>query len=358
MSHSVDDQTLQRATAFGGTDVRQPVTEVPVIDVSAFLRPSEASERQAVGRQIRAACIDIGFFYISGHGFSSAELDDMLVQGHRFFTLPSAEKCRILASNSPARLGYIQTGGLNPAVNLATRPDLKERLFMIREPEVGEHVASTSHIGQSQWPDAAALPGFEVAMKAYTTRTAALARALVRAFAVSLNLPEHALDRLHDRMECGHAFNFYPPSDAAQEPAWGFTPHTDYGSFTILLQDQSGGLQARNAAGNWIAVPPVKDTFVINVADLLARCTNDLYVSTLHRVVSRTSSARLSISYFATPNPDAEMAVFESCISPENPARYPPVIAGEYTAALLDQAFRTGQAGVSARTAERLTESS
>jgi len=87
-----------------------------------------------------------------------------------------------------------------------------------------------------------------------------------------------------------------PPEPA--DKLWGFSPHTDYGSFTILHQDSIGGLQAQNAAGQWIDVPPVSGSLVINVGDMLMRWTNDTYVSTLHRVMNLSTKARLSISFF------------------------------------------------------------
>lgn len=63
--------------------------------------------------------------------------------------------------------------------------------------------------------------------------------------------------------------------------------HSDYGSLTILAtEDKSGGLQVFNASGAWVDVPIARDCFIINIGDLMARWTNDTWVSTLHRVVN------------------------------------------------------------------------
>jgi isopenicillin N synthase-like dioxygenase len=258
------------------------------------------------------------------------------------------------ANLNSAKLGFIRTGGLNPTPGGTNRPDLKERLFLSRELAPGEISDEKSPAGKSQWPSDKIAEGFERTVKGYLAKMVDLARALSRVFALSLDLSEDSLERFHDRMACTCAFNYYPPNQAPEDPTWGFTPHTDYGTFTILFQDNSGGLQAQNAAGDWIEVPPIQGTFVVNIGDLFARWTNDRYVSTLHRVINRTNHARLSISFFAIPNPRAEIAVLETCQSASNPAIYEPVIACDYCAELLAQAHRTGRAGASPRTVERM----
>jgi len=333
---------------------RLALAAVPVIDIAPFCGDSARAERRRVAEEIRQACINIGFFYISGHGFSPAEMEEILADGRRFFALPVEQKMHIVARNNAANLGFIQTGGLNPNAATEAQADRKERLYLSRELAPGELADDTSPAGKSQWLSEEELPGFRATIERHTARKVRLARQLARAFSLSLDLPEDYLESFHDRLGCIHSFNYYPPIDPqVADKLWGFSPHTDYGTFTILHQDNSGGLQACNAAGEWIDVPPIANTFVINVGDLLARWTNDTYVSTLHRVMNRSATARLSISFFAYPNPRAEIASLESCLR-DRTSSYDPVISGEYIRHLLTQAYETGRTGVSSRTAERL----
>ena len=77
----------------------------------------------------------------------------------------------------------------------------------------------------------------------------------------------------------------YPP--VAQTPSPGQLragEHSDYGSITLLLQDQIGGLEVRTRQGDWIAAPPIDDTIVVNVGDAMQRWTGDRLTSTPHRV--------------------------------------------------------------------------
>ncbi len=95
-----------------------------------------------------------------------------------------------------------------------------------------------------------------------------------------------------------------------------------------------------NAAGDWVDVPVVDDCFIVNIGDLLARWSNDTWVSTLHRVVNPPAGAgpearRQSLVFFHNPNYDA---VIESLV-PGVPAKYPRTTSGEH----LRQLFTTTQ---------------
>lgn len=349
----------ERRSPLGRAADRKAVTGLPVIDVRPYVLEGSDEQRRRVAGEIRQACTDIGFFYVVGHGFSEAECAAMLESTRSFFALPLDRKMSVAVNERSSNLGFLRVGGLNPDASAAKQPDLKERLFLSRELMPGETAAESAPAGHSQWPAERVLPGFTAFVKGQIAKRIVLARALGRAFARSLELPENHFDRYYDRLGCMNALNYYPAQDvpAGAAPHWGFSPHTDYGSFTILLQDASGGLQARNSAGDWIDVPPIAGTFVVNIGDLMQRWTNDFYVSTLHRVVNTNAAARVSNSFFVYPDVHAEIRCLDTCQSPEHPARYKPVVSGRYIVELLAQAYSTGRVGISERTAERIQQS-
>ena len=334
---------------------RVAVTDLPVIDLTPFMHDSPREERLRTARTLRAACIDIGFFYVTGHGFAPNELDAVLTQGRSFFALPLDEKMKVLSLNVDMP-GFVRTGGIEPEKNRDKAVDIKERFSVTRELMAGEQVRSDSRIGRSQWPARELLPAFEDTMKSYIARLRQAIDALNHAFALSLELPEDYFDALYRRPDMTLTFNFYPPVDPAKlkTEQWSFSPHADYTAFTVLLQDTSGGLQARNSAGDWIDVTPKPGTFVVNVGNLLERWTNDLYASTLHRALHVGNDPRISAALFVYPEATTVVRCFDTCQGVDNPARYEDVTTAEYVRILREDAHRAGRPAVAAATAQRL----
>jgi isopenicillin N synthase-like dioxygenase len=333
---------------------RAGLSSLPMISVEPFLNGGDDAARAAVAQRVRKAAIDIGFFYLTGHGFAPSEFDELLEFGRRFFALPAETKMKIHWNNSPGN-GYIPIGGINAGSTRDGNPDQKERLYFAREFALSEAEAD-KFPWRSQWPDEQLLPGFQRFFTSYKYKSVALAQAVGRAFARSLALPETYFADHMGRFGGSLVYNFYPRFDPATtgRTQWNFSPHTDYGAFTILLQDGSGGLQVRNSSRQWIDVVPVLGTLIVNIGDMLAMITNDLYTSNLHRVANYSGNERISVSFFVSPPPATELRCLETCQASGNPARYEPVNAGEYSRMLLEQYHRTGRPGLAPRTADRL----
>ncbi|MBL8168890.1 MAG: isopenicillin N synthase family oxygenase, partial [Acidobacteria bacterium] len=109
-------------------------------------------------------------------------------------------------------------------------------------------------------------------------------------------------------------FNYPGQNDAA---GWGVGEHTDYGLLTILKQDDAGGLQVK-VRGQWLEAPPVSNSFVCNIGDMLDRLTGGLYRSTPHRVRNVSGRDRLSFPFFFDPNFNAAIAPIELDTTPRD----------------------------------------
>jgi len=175
------------------------------------------------------------------------------------------------------------------------------------------------------------LPEFEEACEAYHGAMMTLARKLISAVSLSLDLPADHFEAMQRKPITIQRLLHYPPQEGevAQEEI-GIGAHTDYGFLTILSQDSVGGLQVRNRAGEWVSAPPVEGTFTINIGDLVQTLTNDRYTSTVHRVVNTTGRERYSIPFFIDLDFDAVVEPLPTCVSWENPAKYSSYTCGEH----------------------------
>jgi len=206
--------------------------------------------------------------------------------------------------------------------------------------EIGEPLQ-----GPNQWPGW--LPEFRPAIEAYSEAAERVSRAVIRLIAVALGLPVTSLDKHFDRPTSFLRLLHYPPHPVdASDDQFGAAPHTDYGIITLLAQDNSGGLQVRRRDGGWIDAAPLQGTFVLNVADMLARWTNDRFVSTPHRVVNRSGGDRYSLPFFFDTAMESVIECLPTCTGPGNPPRYEKVRYGDYLMNRLNRNYdyRKGEA--------------
>jgi isopenicillin N synthase-like dioxygenase len=319
--------------------------QVPVIDISCFAAGS-THDKQAIARSVDQACRDIGFLIISGHGIDKPLMDRMRDVSRRFFDLPLAEKMRVARPAMDVARGYI--GLEDESVGrsrdqTAVAGDLNESLMIgpvdPPDPAYGLAPAAGRHFAPNIWPAEPA--DLRPIWTGYYRAMGELARTLMRIFALALDLDEHNFDDKVDRHISRLRVRNYPAQDKPPQPGQiRAGAHSDYGSLTILAtEDRPGGLQVFNAAGEWVDVPIVPDCFIINIGDLMARWTNDRWVSTLHRVVNppldaRVESRRQSIVFFHNPNYDARIECLATCRPDGVPAKYPPTTSGEHLRAM------------------------
>jgi len=314
------------------------LTRVPVIDVAPLARGG--GDRRAVAREIGRACEDIGFFTIVGHGVDEALVRRMDEVSRAFFDLPVAEKQRVRRPKPEQSRGYIGLGEENLSYSVGrSTTDLKE-FFAIGPVEVPDEPyyrapAAYPSFAPNVWPERPA--ALRAIYTDYYRAMERLAARLMGAFALALELREDFFHDKTDRHISGIRVINYP--DQPEAPAAGQLragAHSDYGALTILkAENVPGGLEVLNRAGDWVAVAPVADSFVINLGDLMMHWTNDRWISTLHRVANpprdaALGSRRQSIVFFYQPNYDALIECLPGCCGPENPAKYEPVTSGEH----------------------------
>ncbi|KAI1628830.1 putative gibberellin 3-beta hydroxylase [Exophiala viscosa] len=299
--------------------------EIPVIDVDGIYS-EKLEDRQAVADKIREAAHRIGFFYVVNHRFDPKLAEDVFEQAKRFFALPLENKLEVDTNLVPKEyVGYHAMSSYNR--NGRKHKDLSEAFNLAysaeQDPENPENDAGTSI-----WPSD--LPGFREGLYAYHTPMLSFARKMTRIFALALHLPETYFDEWAKTPEAGMRILHYPEQEATVDDQNGIGAHTDFECFTIVNQDMSGGLEVLSKSGRWIRANPVPNSFVINIADCFMRQTNDYFVSTVHRVINKSGHERYSIPFFYGLDRRMIMEPIPSCISEDNPSKYPVMTAGEY----------------------------
>ncbi len=290
---------------------------------------------------IDAACRDIGFLVVSGHGVDAVLIDRMHAVSAAFFRLPAADKepVRVVPGRIHGWTGPRQSY-LADTLGTARAADWKEG-FSIGPVDTPPDLTAEEapYFGRNQWPQAP--DGFVETWTAYYRAMEKLANRLMAAFAEALFLSHDYFDDRIDRHITGLAVHHYPPQPVPAAPGQlRAGAHTDFGSLTILhTGDNPHGLQVRGSDGTWQDVIAPAGAFVVNIGDLMAQWTNGRWVSTLHRVQNPTPDRahlpRQSITFFHQPNWHALVDCLPGCAGPGNPARHAPITSGAHFEAKL-----------------------
>lgn len=320
---------------------------VPVLDLSGVRKSCKGANAALLANAIAHVCEASGFFVIANHGVDHRVIDAAYAATREFFRLPAAAKEFCEASRAdPLMRGFGRQGNLaagDGSGDLAL-PDLSETFTINRlgEPQAaGMPEAPVTGIDSPNiWPD---IPGFKEAYLAYYGEMEVLARKIMSLFAIGLELPSDWFDDYFTDHMTNLTSNYYPPQNtSALEGQLRKGVHSDWGALTILYQDSDiGGLQVLDRAQNWLTVPAITNTFVINIGDMMARWTNDKWVSTVHRVVNPPedlrNTERYSIPFFFQPRFDAVIECIPTC--GRTKPKYPPTKSGDYLLGRLAAAY-------------------
>ncbi len=302
---------------------------LPLIAIDG-LNSKDPSRRRQVALELRAACEQRGFFYIQNHGISQDLIDRMFVATEAFFDQPMATKLALDKVHSFCNRGYEPLRA--QTLEAGAPPDLKESFYIGQEVPADDPrvLAGRFNTGPNQWPSE--LPDFRETMQAYFTAAHALAALVVRGLALSLDLPPaHFEPYLSDAAATLRLLHYPPQPPLASPREKGCGEHTDFGGITLLMQDDAGGLQVRDAlSGGWIDAPPVPGTYVVNIGDLFARWTNGRYQSTLHRVINMSGRERHSSPFFFTGNPQHLVECLPTCLVPGETPRFAPITVEQH----------------------------
>ncbi|MCJ1399540.1 hypothetical protein MMC11_002742 [Xylographa trunciseda] len=330
---------------------------IPVVNLSPFFA-GEAEQQPQAADKLAEACQNLGFVVIIGHGISSELLNEAFDWSRKLFELSHDDKMKAPhpASSVPHR-GY-SPPGLEKVYSkkLVDGDDVEtsqgKSLRKIKDFKESYEIGSETNPSQPNiWLPESVLPGYREFMLRFYWELNKTAQMILQAIGQGLHLKEGELTnllRLHPGQNNQLRLLHYPPVPAellenqimARMPA-----HTDWSSFTLLFQDDCGGLELEDPRnlGCFIPATPIPNALVLNIGDMFQRISNDTFKSATHRVAlpplqqnrkdgANVTRARYSIPYFFAPNDDAVVDCLPSTVREDRPAVYEPIMFKDYGA--------------------------
>ncbi|MEM6913996.1 MAG: 2OG-Fe(II) oxygenase family protein [Pseudomonadota bacterium] len=273
-----------------------------------------------LGARMDKSLAGLGFMQLSATGTDPSLLASVFAASEAFFCGDPAvkEACRYRSAAENFGFQGVLEENLDPSAPADRKETFTMRNILRCPPELG------------RWPS----PAFRDLMQAFYRQSLATAHTVQRHMARHLGLSPTFFSDVHNGENVTLRLLYYPSAKDGTEIAdrqMGAGAHTDYGFLTLLFQQDEGGLEVLDAAGDWTPVQPIEGAVVVNSGDLLERWTNGRYKSTMHRVrPQRGGRARFSIAMFIDPDTDAVVQALPSCVTPANPARYQPITAGAH----------------------------
>ena len=320
---------------------------IPVIDFSKFLNGT-AEQKLETAQEMIKAFSNSGFIYLSNHGVSKATISQNFAASKQLFDKPLQYKLDLEWESAESNRGYVPQGreklteldkhGRFDEIEKLRKanPDLKETF------EIGKRGDVFMNRIPADWPE------FETITEELFDEMQTLNVNVMNCINLGLDLPDDFLSSYVNKSENTLRLLHYPqvPESKLSEESRRAGAHCDYGSVTLLLQDDSGGLEVMDyKTNNFVKATPIPNTIVVNVGDMLQRWSNDRLKSTLHRVVRPYKSTngvfpeRYSIAYFCNPNFDSFIECLPTCWSIENPKKYEGINSFDYLVSRLKSTY-------------------
>ncbi|XP_074292635.1 feruloyl CoA ortho-hydroxylase F6H1-3 [Silene latifolia] len=284
-------------------------SSIPIIDLSKWEDPW-------VANSICDAAEKWGFFQIVNHGVPVEVLEDVKQATLAFFGLPPDEKKKYFKENSVSNHVRLSTSFIPEAENALEWKDYLS-LFYVSDDEA-----------LALWPSAC-----RDQLLNYMRKCEVVIKPLVEALMKGLSIDE-INETKWTQLTGSKRINLnYYPKCPKPELTVGVGRHSDVSTFTILLQDDIGGLYVRAPDGeSWVHVPPIAGALVINVGDALQILSNGRYKSIEHRVIANGTKDRISIPLFVNPKPSEVIGPLEEVLenTGEKP-KYKNVLYSDYT---------------------------
>lgn len=247
---------------------------IPIVDFAKWSPDASFEQKKEIADQLTEACKKVGFVYIVHHPVAPERLAEAFAWSQKLFNLRREEKMLAPHPNGPAVHRGYSWPGLEKVSNLMGDEDdadmaKKERQITdvkVPTPFQSHHTNSTEpslqesyEIGSESntdqpnvWLPEHVLPGFREFTTEFYWECHEAAKMILRAMAIGIGLPD---EEYFLASHSGHNNQLrllhYPPVPAADlenHSVARMPAHSDWGSITLVFQDDCGGLEVSVSA--------------------------------------------------------------------------------------------------------------
>jgi isopenicillin N synthase-like dioxygenase len=235
----------------------QKIASLPIIDYAKLIGPATSDTSDALKvsvaekAKLYGAFAEVGFIFLANHAVPELAEQNLFAHARKFFSLPESEKAKVETSESKGFRGWFSPARTS---GNTTTSDQKETF------DVGNDADEKR---PNQWPED--WPELRETMNLFFDKCCEVQLVLLRALAEHIGI---AGDYFEPRMASkDHFFRiiYYPERTRdSSNTRYRATPHTDYGTLTLLFNDKEGGLQVKSPEGAWVDVEPIPGCCIVN----------------------------------------------------------------------------------------------
>ena len=284
---------------------------IPTINISSIVKNGFENSKSILAiNKIKKACINIGFFQITGHGISQKDIKNICKIGNKFFNSSEKNKKKLAPKKWNKKNKNTYRGYFPNSVNGKEGLDLGDlkitpgNLKRYRSPFI-------EYLDLNRSFDKSSIKDLSNYFDDIFSLSEILFKGIIKLYKKDNSISNIAFSRIKTLSTL--RFNYYPnqikPVEISKQDgvALGCETHVDSGIFTILYQDKKGGLQVQNRKNKkWYDVPFNKNALIVNTGLALEYLSNGKFKATNHRVLWNKTK-RMSVPFFFEPSYDFKM---------------------------------------------------